>query len=96
VPFAPDIPTVAESGVPGYAYGTWAMLLAPGGTPREIINRLSGETAKLLRTPEMRDKFAGLGVEPVGNTPEEALSFLKSEIEKSGKIVREAGVKADN
>jgi tripartite-type tricarboxylate transporter receptor subunit TctC len=96
MPFAQDIPTIAESGVPGYAYGTWALLLAPAATPREIVGKLSAETAKLLRTPEMREKFAGLGVEPVGNTPEEAAAFLKAEIEKSGKIVREAGVKAEN
>jgi tripartite-type tricarboxylate transporter receptor subunit TctC len=96
VPFAPDLPTVAEGGVPGYAYGTWAMVLAPAATPREIVGRVSGEIAKFLRTQEMRDKFAALGVEPVGNTPEEAAAFLKAEIDKSGKIVREAGVRADN
>jgi len=96
VPFAPDIPTVIEGGVPGYTYGTWALLLAPAGTPRDIINKLSSETARQLRTPETKEKFASLGVEPVGNTPEEALTFLKAEIEKSGKIVRDAGVKADN
>jgi tripartite-type tricarboxylate transporter receptor subunit TctC len=96
VPFAPEIPTVIEGGVPGYTYGTWAMVLAPAGTPKEIVNRISGEIAKQLRTAETREKFSALGVEPVGNTPEEAAEFLKAEIAKSGKIVRDAGVKADN
>lgn len=94
-PFAPDIPTVIEGGVPGYTYGTWAMVLAPAGTPKEIVARVSSEIAKAMRTQETREKFATLGVEPVGNTPEEAAEFLKAEIAKSGRIVREANVKVD-
>ena len=92
----PDTPTMIEGGVPGYLYGTWAMLLAPAGTPREIVSRLSAEVAKAMRSPDIREKFATLGVEPVGNTPEEATEFLRNEIAKSGKIVRDANVKVDN
>ena len=93
---APDTPTMIEGGVPGYVYGTWAMLLAPASTPREIVGRLSTEVAKAMRSPDIREKFATLGVDPVGNTPEEAAEFLRNEIAKSGKIVRDANVKVDN
>ena len=93
---APDVPTVIEGGVPNYVYGSWAMLVAPGGTPKEIVARLSAEVGKMMRSPEVREKFATLGVDPVGNTPEEAAEFLRTEIAKSGKIVRDANVKVDN
>ena len=93
---APDVPTVIEGGVPNYVYGSWAMLVAPGATPKEIVARLSAEVGKMMRSPEVREKFATLGVDPVGNTPEEAAEFLRTEIAKSGKIVRDANVKVDN
>ena len=93
---APEIPTLIEGGVPNYVYGTWAMLLAPANTPRDIVNRLSAEVAKIMRSAEVRERFATLGVDPVGNTADEAAEFLRSEIAKSGKIVRDAGVKVDN
>ena len=93
---APEIPTLIEGGVPNYVYGTWAMLLAPANTPRDIVYRLSTEVAKIMRSAEIRERFATLGVDAVGNTPEEASEFLRSEIAKSGKIVRDAGVKVDN
>ena len=93
---APEVPTVIEGGVPNYVYGSWAMLVAPGNTPKEIVARLSAEVGKMMRSPEVREKFALLGVDPVGNTPEEAAEFLKAEIAKSGKIVRDANVKVDN
>ena len=93
---APDVPTVIEGGVPNYVYGSWAMLIAPGNTPKEIVARLSAEVGKMMRSPEVRERFATLGVDPVGNTPEEAAEFLRAEIAKSGKIVRDANVKVDN
>jgi len=92
----PETPTVIEGGVPGYVYGSWAMLLAPANTPKDIVARLSSEVVKIIRSAETRDKFATLGVDPVGNTPEEATEFLRNEIAKSGKIVRDANVKVDN
>ncbi len=95
-PLAPEVPTVIEQGVPGFVSGTWALLLAPANTPRDIVNRLSGEVAKIVRMPETRERFAALGVEPVGNTPEEATAFLQSEIAKWGRIVKEANVKPES
>ena len=93
---APDVPTVIEGGVPNYVYGSWAMLVAPGATPKEIVARLSAEVGKMMRSADTREKFATLGVDPVGNTPEEAAEFLRVEIAKSGKIVRDANIKVDN
>ena len=90
--FAPQIPTVIEAGVPGFVWGTWAMLLAPANTPAAIVDRLSIEVAKIVRTPEMRAKLESLGVEGVGNSPVEATTFLRSEIERNGKIIRDAKI----
>ena len=92
----PETPTMIEGGVPGYVYGSWAMLLVPANTQRDIVGRLSAEVMKIMRSAETREKFANLGVDPVGNTPEEAAEFLRHEIAKSGKIVRDANVKVDN
>lgn len=91
----PEIPTVSEAGVPGFEVTGWYMLLAPAGVPREIVARLNAETAKAVRSPSVRERFAALGTEPVGNTPEECAAFLRAEIAKWTKVVRAAGAKAD-
>ena len=91
-----DVPTFAESGMPGFLAGTWSMVLAPAGTPPEIVARLSSEIAKITRAPAFRERFDALGILPVGNTPDEALAFLKSEVSKWGKVIRDANVKVDN
>jgi tripartite-type tricarboxylate transporter receptor subunit TctC len=96
IPFAPDVPTIIESGVPGFVSASWAMLVAPANTPQDIVNRLSAEVAKILRSPDMKDKFASLGVLPVGNSPQEAAEFFKAEMAKWGKIIKEANVKPEN
>jgi tripartite-type tricarboxylate transporter receptor subunit TctC len=91
----PELPTIAEAGVPGYEMTAWFGVLAPAGTPRAVIGALHHEMASLLKQPEIRERFAKLGAEPVGNTPEEFDAFIKSEIAKWGKVVKEAGIKAD-
>lgn len=91
----PEIPTVAESGVPGYEYWGWMGMAAPAGTPRTIVARLNSEIVKILRTPEAREWFAEQGGEPVGDTPEEFAAYIKSEHARWGPIVREAKIKAD-
>ena len=91
-----DVPTFAESGMPGFLSGTWSMVLAPAGTPPELVSRLSAEIAKITRTPAFKERFDALGIVPVGNTPDEALAFLKSEVSKWGKVIRDANVKVDN
>ena len=90
-----DYPTMIEGGVPGFVSGTWSMVLAPAGTPPAIVNRLSSEIAKIARTPAFREKFESQGIIPVGNTPEEAAAFLKDEVGKWGKVIRDANVKVE-
>ncbi|HEX6004823.1 MAG TPA: tripartite tricarboxylate transporter substrate binding protein [Burkholderiales bacterium] len=93
-PAAPDIPTVAESGVPGYEVTTFYGLSAPAKTPRPILDRLHNETVRALKSPDVREKLQGLGADPVGNSQEEYAAFIKSEIDKWAKVIKAAGIKA--
>jgi tripartite-type tricarboxylate transporter receptor subunit TctC len=90
-----DIPTIAESGIPGYEIVSWQGIFAPAGTPPEIIKRLNAEIVKILKMPDVHERLEGLGVEPVANTPEEFAAFQKAEIAKWAKVVKDAGIKAD-
>jgi len=94
-PVAPDLPTIAESGLAGYSVTTWHGLLAPAATPREIVERLSKETAKALGSPEVREKFLAQGAEPTPSTPEQFRAFIESEIEQWAKVVKVSGAKLD-
>jgi tripartite-type tricarboxylate transporter receptor subunit TctC len=94
-PLLPDLPTIAEAGVPGYAVTVWFGLLVPAGTPVDIVRALNTEVAKSLRTPQMRDRLAALGADPVGNSPEQFSAFLKAEMAKWGKVVKTAGIKGE-
>ena len=91
----PEIPTVTESGVPGFELTCWYMMLAPAGVPREIIARLNSELVKAVHTPQVKERFAALGTEPVGNSAEACGEFLRAEIAKWTKVVRASGAKAD-
>jgi len=95
LPAYPEVSTLAESGGPALESSTWVMFMAPGGTPRDIVNRLSAEAAKALKEPDVREKLVQSGIEPVGNTPEAAKKFLDAEIAKWKKVIDTAGVKAD-
>lgn len=92
---APDIPTVAESGVPRYEAGTWYGFLAPAGTSRDIVTRLNRETVRVVQLPEIRDKLAGLGAEPMVATPEQTGAFIRSEIARWAKVVKAAAIRLD-
>jgi tripartite-type tricarboxylate transporter receptor subunit TctC len=94
-PSAPDVPTIAESGVPGYDHGPWNGFLAPAKTPRTVIARLNEEVARILHTPETRAVFTNEGAEPVGNKPEEFGAIIRDETAKWAKVIRAAGIKAD-
>ena len=94
-PLAPEIPTVAEAGLPGYEQTAWFGVLAPAGTPREIIGRLNGEIIKVLNSPDVKERFGKQGVEVRTSTPEQFSTFLRSEVDRWGKVIREAGIKAD-
>jgi tripartite-type tricarboxylate transporter receptor subunit TctC len=94
-PAMPDLPTIAEAGVPGYDLSTWYGLWAPAGTPKDIVSKLSTEVAKILKTPDVRERLAALGSEPVGNSPDEFARFSHTEQVKWAKVVRESGAKVD-
>jgi len=93
---APDLPTMAESGFPGFEAVPWFGLLAPAGTPKDIVDRLHAETVKTLALPEVRKKFDELGLEPVGNTPAEFAAVIKKETPEWAKVIKDAGIKLVN
>jgi len=92
---APDVPTMAESGLPGFDVATWFGLLAPAGTPPEIVNRIQLATAAGLNEPSVRNKLSEQGIEIVVGTPAQFTAFLDVEIAKWGKVIRDSGAKAD-
>ena len=92
---AADVPTMAEAGGPALESSTWILFLAPAGTPREIVNRLSTEVAKALANTDVKARFDAIGIDPVGTTPEQAGKFLDAEIAKWAKVIQTAGVKAE-
>ena len=94
-PGAAEVPTLVEAGGPPVEGSTWVLFLAPAGTPREIVARLSAETAKVLAMPEIRARFEQLGVEPGGGTPAEAARFLDAEIEKWARVITTAKVRPE-
>jgi len=91
----PDVPTVAESGLPGYDSTQWYGVLAPAGTPRDIVARLHDEIVRALRDAEVGKRLAADGAEPVGSSPEEFAAFIKSESEKWAKVAQAAGIKPE-
>ena len=93
---APDLPTMAESGFPGFEAVPWFGLLAPAGTPKDVIDKIYSETAKTLAMPEIRKKFAELGLEPIGNTPAEFAAVIKKETPEWAKVIKDAGIKLGN
>jgi tripartite-type tricarboxylate transporter receptor subunit TctC len=91
----PDVPTVAESGYPGFETGSWQGILAPPGTPPEIVRKLGGEVQKILATPEMKEKLAAQGADVRVTTGPELASFIGKERDRWAKVVKEAGIKAE-
>jgi tripartite-type tricarboxylate transporter receptor subunit TctC len=94
-PLAPDIPTVAEGGLPGYQASIWNGMLAPAGTPKPIIARLNAEIVKGLGSPETRARFASLGSDVETNSPEEFRAFIKSETGKWARVIKESGIRVE-
>ena len=94
-PAAPDIPTVAESGVPGYEVTTAYGMAAPARTSRAILERLHADSVRAVNAPDTRERLQGLGADPVGNTPEQYTAFMKSEIAKWEKVIKAAGIKGE-
>ena len=94
-PAAPEIPTVAEAGIPGYEVTTFYGISAPARTPRPIIDRLHGEIVKALNAPDLKQKLQDLGADPVGNTPEQYTAYMQAEIAKWAKVIKAAGIKGE-
>jgi tripartite-type tricarboxylate transporter receptor subunit TctC len=94
-PQLPDVPTIHESGVPGFEAVNWFGMFAPAKTPRKIINRLNGALVQTIKTPEMQSQFIKLGADPIGSSVEEFTAFVKRDMEKYEKVVRISGAKVD-
>ena len=94
-PAVPELPTIAESGYPGFEFRVWYGLLAPARTPAVIVRKLHLETVKALALPDLRARLADLGMESIGNSPDEFAAAIKSEIPKWAKVIKEAGIKPE-
>jgi tripartite-type tricarboxylate transporter receptor subunit TctC len=92
---AEDIPTMSQAGVPGYDANAWFGVFAPTGTPDAVIARLQSEISRIVKVPEVRDRFLALGAEPVGSTPEQFAAFYRNEVLKWAKVVKESGAQID-
>jgi tripartite-type tricarboxylate transporter receptor subunit TctC len=90
----PDLPTVGESGVPGYAFTSWFGIFAPGGTPRALVDRLNGELVRIVRLPDIRERLLAMGVEPIGSAPDELGRHLAGEIKQWSDIVQRRHIRA--
>jgi tripartite-type tricarboxylate transporter receptor subunit TctC len=95
IPVLPDVPTVAEAGVPGIAVMEWYGALAPAGTPRAIIEKLNAEIVRIIQKPDVRTRFADLGADPVGDSAQEFAKQVRSDIAMWAKIVESSGARAD-
>jgi tripartite-type tricarboxylate transporter receptor subunit TctC len=94
-PLVPGMPTVAESGLPGYALDNWWGILAPRGVPPEVIAKLNAEIVRIHASPDVRERYAGLGVEAVSSTPQQFAAYINSEATRFSKLIRDAGAKVD-
>ena len=92
---APDIPTMSEAALPGFEQSAWHGILAPAGTPPAVIHKLNGDIVRLLRLPEIIERMAAQGVEPIGNSPAEFAAFIKQDVAKYEKLVKSAGIKIE-
>jgi len=92
---APELPTIAESGLPGFDISTWFGIFAPGGTPQPVVLRLHDEFVKALEAPEVRSTMEKMGAEPVGNTPEQFAAYIQSEAKKYAQVIKASGAKVD-
>ncbi len=94
-PALPDVPTLDESGLKGFNLGTWFGVLAPAGTPRDVVVRLNAEIVKIVNSPDFKKKMEDIGADPIGNTPEQMAKQIKDDTERFAKLVKDAGVSID-
>ena len=91
----PNVPSVAEAGYPGFDVYVWVALFAPAGTPRAIIDRVAGDVAKALESPDVKDRFASASIETSSSTPDALAAFLKKDFELWDKVIKSQGIKLD-
>ena len=91
----PDLPTIAEAGLPGYQSISWLALFAPAGTPKDIVNKISAESVRILKLPDVKERLLAQGAEPIGSTPEQLAAILAADIAKYAKVIRESGYKPE-
>jgi len=91
----PDLPTMEESGVPGFDIGTWFGLFAPAGTPSAIVSKLNAAVVGVLNQPDTRERLAAVGVEPAGGTPEEFAARIRSDIARYGPVAKAANIRVE-
>jgi tripartite-type tricarboxylate transporter receptor subunit TctC len=94
-PLIPDVPTAAEAGLADFDVTTWYGILAPAGTPRPIIQRLNAELTKMMQAPEIRERLAAMGTDPLTSTPEELGAYIKQEMARWGDVIRKANLHAE-
>ena len=94
-PNYPEVPTIAESGLPGFEAGAWQGLAAPAGTPPEVVKRLNETLVKVMQMPDVKERLLGAGLEPVGGSPDDFAQFIRSEIAKWSKVAKDVGARAD-
>ena len=94
-PFIPDVPTFIEQGYKEFVMGNWTGIVAPAGTPKDVVNKLAAEITRIIRAPEMTERLVEMGVDPMGGTPEEFGKLIRAETARFGKAVRDSGAKAD-
>jgi tripartite-type tricarboxylate transporter receptor subunit TctC len=94
-PVMPELPTIAEQGFPGFEAVSWYALMVPAETPQDVIAKLHAETSRILKLPEVRDKLAALGAEPVGNSPQELAATIRGESARWSEVIRRQGIKVD-
>jgi len=90
----PNVPTIAETGLPGFDYNLWVGLWAPAGTPQDVVDKINADVAKVLAMPDVRERLAALGAEPLVMTPADFRKFMRDEMDDAAKVVKAAGIKA--
>jgi tripartite-type tricarboxylate transporter receptor subunit TctC len=95
VPMLPDVPTAGEAGYPSFEATNVTGLIAPAGTPREVVDKLNAATQKVIAQPDVREKFAGIGAVTTGGTPEQFAAYIRDDLSKWARIVKDANVKVD-
>jgi tripartite-type tricarboxylate transporter receptor subunit TctC len=95
MPSLPEVATVAESGFPGYEDYTWIAFFAPAGTPQAIVDKLNSSIAAILRFPDTKERLATLGFDTVSNTPQQFTAYIREEVTKWAKVIKESGARVD-